>query len=518
MTSWLKKFRQWLNTQWQRWLQPLQVKTPKSAPLPRLNAPEQRLALPAPLLPCVTVAIPALNEEKRIAQVVAYALSDSATAEVLVVDDCSIDQTAVLAAEAGARVISSVMLGKGASMADAVHAAQHDILVFLDGDLAGLRPGIISDLVRPLLSGKADFVKARFGRGGGRVTELTAKPMLKVFFPELAHFAQPLGGVIAARRSLLTQMQMEDGYGVDIGLLIDVWRSGGKLHEVDIGHLEHDSQPLLDLTAMANEVSRVIYSRAKEAGRLHVEQITAMYETQRQATASWEYVMTRQRDRHRLLLLDMDGTVTTERFVVQLAKVTGTEAALSQLIDQDPAHTDAVTRSHKIAALFRFVHRKQFERVAKDIPLRPGVVDTVQALRRAGFMVGLVSDSYFAAADIVRKRIYADFAMAHTLQFQNDVCTGELSLNKAFFSREDIPDDHRIDKAHVVDRFQHVNARPAFECIWAVGDHQNDIGMLVKADKGFAIDPQTPALHALEGVRVIQHFDELLKELNASLT
>lgn len=509
----LKKLRQWLRTQWQRWSGRLSGSDQPRTKPSTLVASQTLAQLPAPLLPCVTVAIPALNEEKRIAQVVAYALSDSATAEVIVVDDCSVDQTAALALQAGATVIASTMLGKGASMADAVRAARHDIVVFLDGDLAGLRPGIISDLVRPLIKGEADFVKARFGRGGGRVTELTAKPMLKVFFPELAHFSQPLGGVIAARRCLLTQMEMEDGYGVDIGLLIDVWRSGGKLLEVDIGHLEHDSQPLLDLTAMANEVSRVIYSRAKEAGRLHVEQITAMYETQRQATASWEYVMTRQRGRHKLLLLDMDGTVTTERFAVQLAKVTGNASALGDLMDKASANPDAATRSQAIAALFRFVHRKQFERVAKDLPLRPGVIETVNALRRAGFMVGLVSDSYFAAADIVRKRIYADFAIAHTLQFQNEVCTGELLLNPAFSPREPAQQNGSFDKAHVVDRFQHTNARPAFECIWAVGDHENDIGMLQKADRGFAIDPKSPHLHALKDVQVIHHFHELLDAL-----
>lgn len=319
--------------------------------------------------------------------------------------------------------------------------------------------------------------------------------------------------MIAARRSLLAQMRMEDGYGVDIGLLIDVWRSGGKIQEIDIGHLEHDSQPLLDLTAMANEVSRVIYSRAKEAGRLHVEQITAMYETQRQATASWEYVMTRQRGRHRLLLLDMDGTVTTERFALELAKLTGAESALLALMNKDDSNPDVATRSHAIAALFRFVHRQQFERVAKDIALRPGVIETIKVLRQAGFMVGLVSDSYFAAADIIRKRIYADFAMAHTLQFQNDVCTGELLLNKAFFPPAEDGNHAGLDKAHVVARFRQSDAHPTFTSIWAVGDNTNDIGMLEAADKGFAIEPKAEALHGVKDIRLIRHFDELLETL-----
>ena len=169
----------------------------------------------------VSVVIPALNEAKRIAEVVKYALSDPITGEVIVIDDSSIDDTARLAAEAGATVMTSSMLGKGASMHDGVGAAKYDVIAYLDGDLTGLRPNIISDLVQPIVQGDADFVKAQFGRKGGRVTELTAKPMLKLFFPELSEFSQPLGGIIAAKKSLLQQMRFEDGYGVDIGLLID---------------------------------------------------------------------------------------------------------------------------------------------------------------------------------------------------------------------------------------------------------------------------------------------------------
>ena len=213
---------------------------------------------------CVSVVIPALNEAARIASVVAHVRADPATAEVIVIDDSSTDDTAHLAQAAGARVILSTMLGKGASMKDGAAVAAQECIVYLDGDLAGLQPGLVSRLARPVASGRADFVKARFGRSGGRVTELTAKPMLKVFFPELAGLAQPLGGLIAARRSLLRQLAFEDGYGVDIGLLIDAHRAGARLAEVDIGRLENDSQPLPDLAVMANEVSRVIYQRARQ--------------------------------------------------------------------------------------------------------------------------------------------------------------------------------------------------------------------------------------------------------------
>lgn len=468
------------------------------------GAPHATLA--PPRARCATVVIPALNEARRIAEVVAYALADPATAEVLVIDDSSIDDTVRLAREAGARVLTSSMLGKGASMRDGVEEAREELLVFLDGDLAGLRPGIVTDLCHPLLVNEADFVKARFGRGGGRVTELTAKPMLKVFFPEVARFAQPLGGIIAARRSLLTALSFEGGYGVDVGLLLDADRAGARLAEVDIGSLEHDSQPLLDLTLMANEVARVIYARARAAGRLNVEQVIAMYETQRQAAAELDYVLTRRRGRRRVLLLDMDGTVTPARYVVELARATGREADLMRLLDSPG--DDAATRSQRIAALFRFVHQREFERVAHQLTLRPGVIECVNRMRRAGFMVGLLSDSYFVAVDIVRRRLFADFALAHTLQFEAEVCSGQIHLNSSFLAPAGEP-GLAVCKSQVVRRLRDDPVEPRVQSVWAVGDNVNDLGMLQAADRAFAIDPKSPLQAQAPGVTVITSFDEL---------
>lgn len=487
--SWWSRWGHW------PWTSRRHGDTPVRAAVPRL-----------PLASCATVVIPALNEARRIADVVRHALADPATAEVIVVDDSSIDATAELARDAGARVILSSMLGKGPSMRDGLELAREELIVYLDGDLAGLRPGLISDLCRPLLRGEADFVKACFGRSGGRVTELTAKPMLKVFFPEVAHFAQPLGGIIAARRSLLHSLRFEDGYGVDIGLLIGAARAGARLAEVDIGSLENDSQPLHDLTMMANEVSRVIYAHARQTGRLHVEQVVAMNEMQRQAAASIELVLSRRRGRQRLLLLDMDGTLTTSRFVVDLALSTGREARLQPLLDHP--NDDAATRSQRIAELFRFVHREEFERVARQTELRPDAIEFINRMRRAGFMVGVVSDSWFVAADIIRRRVFADFALAHLLQFDNDVCTGVLRLNPAFLDAAGA--QISVCKSHVLRRFRADTQPPAVTECWAIGDNLNDLGMLTAADRPLAMAPRSPILSQVPGVTIVSSFAELL--------
>jgi glucosyl-3-phosphoglycerate synthase len=469
------------------------------------SAAESPSAATLPL--AATVVIPALNEQERIADVVRHARADPATAQVIVIDDSSTDETAARARAAGAQVITSSMLGKGASMRDGAWAAGSDIVVYLDGDLAGLQAGIVSDLCRPIAEGRADFVKARFGRSGGRVTELTAKPMLKVFFPELAHFAQPLGGVIAARTALLRSLVFEDGYGVDVGLLIDAGRAGARIAEIDIGSLEHDSQPLIDLAAMANEVARVIYLRARAAGRLHIEQITAMFETQRQAAASIDYILTRRRDRTRLLLLDMDGTLTPQRYVVELARVTGQLDSLEGLLDRTDA--DAAARGEGIAALFRFVHRSQFEAVARSLPLRSGVIEWVNRMRRAGFMVGVVSDSYFIGAELLRRRVFADFALAHTLQFDGDVCSGGLRINSGFTPLRP-GEGPAVCKGHVVRRFKDDDRAPPIGEVWAIGDHANDLPMLQLADRAFVIDPKVPGLAAAAGALEVATFDDLL--------
>ncbi|WP_161631577.1 HAD-IB family phosphatase [Rhodoferax saidenbachensis] len=482
---------------------------------PQHPAPEHKVLPPASPLALdakayATVIIPALNEAKRIADVVAYALADPATAEVIVIDDSSIDATAQLARAAGARVILSSMLGKGASMQDGIEPARQDLLVYLDGDLAGLRPGIITDLCIPLLRGAADFVKARFGRGGGRVTELTAKPMLKIFFPELAHISQPLGGIIAARKKLLQTLPFEDGYGVDVGILIDAHLSGARIAEVDIGSLEHDSQPLHDLTVMANEVSRVIFNRARSAGRLHVEQVATMYEAQRQAASGIDYVLTRRKGRQRLLLLDMDGTVTPSRFAVELAKANGQSTALMQLLDTHDG--DASTRSENIARLFQYLHKKKFEQVARAMEIRPGVIEFVNQMRRRGFMVGVVSDSYFVAADVLRRRIFADFAMAHSIVFENEVCTGQVRINPAFIHPTGSA-GNPICKSNVLRRFLSDPSEPAVHLTWVVGDNTNDLALMRLADAAFAIEPKSPSLMNDPDITVIDSFGALLERL-----
>lgn len=232
----------------------------------------------------VSVCLPARNEEATVAQVVAAVRAALVTGaglvdEVLVVDDHSHDRTAEVAAAAGARVVDARSVlpghgeghGKGEALWKSVHESTGDLIAWVDADIVDFDPAFVVGLLGPLLTDPAiAFVKGHYHRpeadgvGGGRVTELLARPLLAQYFPDLAEVAQPLAGEYAARRSLLEQLPFVVGYGVDVALLIDAARAVGVdgIAQVDLGVRHHRNRSLGELGPQALAVSQAILERA----------------------------------------------------------------------------------------------------------------------------------------------------------------------------------------------------------------------------------------------------------------
>jgi glycosyltransferase involved in cell wall biosynthesis len=210
----------------------------------------------------LTVIIPALNEAKTISNVIRYAFSNEYVSEVIVVDDRSVDQSVQIALSAGAKVIVSKKRGKGISMKEGLLCANNEIVIFLDADIDPYPANTINDLALPILNDTHDFVKASFGRNAGRVTELVAKPLLTILFPDLPAFEQPLSGMIAGRKNFFEKINFYDDYGADIGVLIDMYLLKARIKEVNIGYIENKSKPWQALSIMSTEVSRVIIEKA----------------------------------------------------------------------------------------------------------------------------------------------------------------------------------------------------------------------------------------------------------------
>jgi glucosyl-3-phosphoglycerate synthase len=229
----------------------------------------------------VSVCIPARDEGSTVGSVVRAVVQPFLIAhggnglvnEVIVLDDGSLDDTAVQAHDAGARVVAGPggTGGKGRAMAAALEAASGDVLVFLDADVANTTPAFVTSLLGPLLTTddvalvKGFYTRPLHGQptGGGRVTELVARPVLELLFPELAWVRQPLAGETAAHRWVFEKLGFADGYGVELGLLIDVAQTLGadRLAQVDLGERIHRNRPLEELRPQAVDVLRAALER-----------------------------------------------------------------------------------------------------------------------------------------------------------------------------------------------------------------------------------------------------------------
>lgn len=259
----------------------------------------------------ISACIPALNEqdtlgpivrEVREALVEAHPLLD----EIVVVDSLSEDETARVAEDEGALVVQDPEIlpgldpasGKGEALWKSLFVTHGDLIVWLDADIENFHPRFVYGPLGPLLEHPGiSYVKAFYRRPvkrgeelipgeGGRVTELMARPVLNAFWPELAGLVQPLSGEYAGRRSVLERIPFFTGYGVEIGMLIDVAREAGvdAIAQVDLERRVHRNRPLTELTRMSSAILQAALMRLASQGRILLTEDPATTLTQLEET------------------------------------------------------------------------------------------------------------------------------------------------------------------------------------------------------------------------------------------
>ncbi|CAN5284514.1 glucosyl-3-phosphoglycerate synthase [soil metagenome] len=233
----------------------------------------------------ISVVLPALNEEETVASVIdtISPMLGGLVDELIVLDSGSTDDTEIRAIAAGAKVGSREQAlpelppnpGKGEVLWRSLAATTGDIIVFVDSDLIDPDPMFVPNLVGPLLMREGvHLVKGFYRRplkvsgsedanGGGRVTQLVARPLLASLRPELAGVLQPLGGEYAGTRELLMSVPFAPAYGVEIGLLIDTYDKLGidAIAQVNLGVRVHRNRPLTELGDMSRQVIATLLSR-----------------------------------------------------------------------------------------------------------------------------------------------------------------------------------------------------------------------------------------------------------------
>jgi len=244
----------------------------------------------------ISVGLPALNEEETVGQVIetlktALMKNVPLVDEIVLIDSNSTDRTREIAENCGVpvyihqQVLPEVgaYIGKGEALWKSLHVLKGDIIAWVDTDITNIHPRFIYGLIGPLLkSPRVQYVKGFYQRpikvgdklqagGGGRVTELVARPLLNLFYPELSGIVQPLSGEYAGRRAALEQVPFFSGYGVETGLLIDLLERFGlqSIAQSDLKMRVHHNQPLVGLSKMSFAILQVFIARLE--GRYGVQ-------------------------------------------------------------------------------------------------------------------------------------------------------------------------------------------------------------------------------------------------------
>jgi phosphoserine phosphatase SerB len=427
----------------------------------------------------VTVIIPALNEEKTIRQVIHLVSSSPIVNEVLVIDDKSFDNTIKQSRLPKVRIYTSPMIGKGNSMRDGMLLAKNEVIVYLDADIITYPENVVELLSGPILDDEADFVKSCFGRQAGRVTELVAKPLLSLLFPEMTRFSQPLSGMIGARKSWLKKIDFENDYGVDIGILLDMHSLGARMQEVNIGYIENRMQSWEQLGKMSREVSKSILKRVKsiEVKNLETLENISVIRTQMDY-AIRESLM----GMEKMIIFDMDNTLLEGSFITTAADEFKFRDELIKIVTE---YNNPYTRTKSIARLLKNKSFDEILEVVDKIKIIDDAAHVIRELKKKGYICGIISDSYDIVTNHLKNKLKMDFSIANELEFSKSVATGEVKVPSAFMRNEHSKCNHDFCKSNIL--FQLAEKyKIDIKNIIAVGDSENDICLIKESGIGIA--------------------------------
>lgn len=438
----------------------------------------------------VSVIIPALNEEKTIRQVIQLLGRSPLVNEILVIDDKSYDNTIKQARLPNVKIYTSLMLGKGASMRDGMLLAKNEVIVYLDADILTYPPNIVELLSGPIISGEADFVKSCFDRQAGRVTELVAKPLLSLLFPDLTRFSQPLSGMIACKKSMLKKIEFENDYGTDIGLLLDIYALGARIKEVNLGYIENRMQTWEQLSKMSREVSKAILKRVKnlEVNNLETLENINIIRTQ------MDYAIRESlKGFKKMIIFDMDNTLLNGSFINAAADEFNFKDQLAEIAK---GFHNPFTRTKLIAKLLKNRSFEEILSVVDKIKIIDGTSNVIRELKKKGYICGIISDSYDVVTNHLKNKLKMDFSIANELEFSKSIATGEVKIPSAFIKSNAGKCNHDICKTNVL-----IQVAEKYEIeiknIIAVGDSENDICLINESGIGIAFCSDNKMLNAV---------------------
>lgn len=324
----------------------------------------------------VTVIIPAYNESKRIKKVI-NVVKKAKVNDIIVVDDGSEDNTYNIAKSCGVDVIRhEYNRGKGAAIKTGIENANGNILLFLDADLTNITPKKIDSIINPIIKDEADFVKTSFTLKRGRVTELVVKPLLKVMQPSI-NFKQPISGQFALKKELVRYIDIDDRWGVDIQILLQLVKKEVRICEVDLGFLKHKKQPLKSKINMSEEVIRAVLSETGVIAK-----------------------------KHKLIIFDLDNTLIRERSIDIIAKKIGFYPELMGLrekLNKNLIKDYNITL--KLAKILKGKTKDDFERICEKLTIEKNALKVIDRLNKRRYKLAIVSVAFSPIVEYFAKKL-----------------------------------------------------------------------------------------------------------------
>jgi phosphoserine phosphatase SerB len=364
-------------------------------------------------------------------------------------------------------------------MRDGMLLSKNEVIVYLDADIITYPQNIIELLSGPILNDEADFIKSCFSRQAGRVTELVAKPLLSLLFPELIRFSQPLSGMIGARKSWLKKIDFENDYGVDIGILLDMHSMGARIKEVSIGYIENKMQSWEQLAKMSREVSRSILKRARNIEERNLETLENITIIRTQMDyAIRESLM----GMEKMIIFDMDNTLLEGSFITTAADEFKFKDELIRIVTQ---YDNPYTRTKSIARLLKNRSFDEILEVVDKIKIIDDADHVIRELKKKGYICGIISDSYDIVANHLKNKLKMDFSIANELEFSKSIATGEVKVPSTFMRNKHSKCNHDFCKSNVLFELAE-KYNIDIKNIIAVGDSENDICFVKESGIGIA--------------------------------
>jgi glucosyl-3-phosphoglycerate synthase len=429
----------------------------------------------------VTVIIPAYNEGATIKKVIQIVKQSKCVSEIIVIDDKSTDNTVEEAKEEDVNIFTSSVRGKGSSMREGILLACNKIVAFVDADITTYPKDVINRLALPIINNEADFVKSYFERQAGRVTELVAKPLLSFLFPSLSNYKQPLSGMVAGRKELLLKIDIEDDYGVDIGILIDMHEKGVRIKEVSLGYIENKMQTVFQLGKMSKEVTHAILKRSGQFFENTLELFTGYHFHIENKQIDFA-VKNATRGLKKLAIFDMDKTILQASFIHTLAEKFNFKKELDDIV---LLSASPFVRIKQIAQLLKGLSIKDILKTADDMLLIDDAKEVIAQLKQKGYICGILSESYDVVTNHIANKLGMHFSLANELKFNKSLAIGEVEIPSFFLKTKNSICKHDYCKSNAV---QLLIKKYGIEIknVLAMGNGKNDICMVQNAGTGIA--------------------------------